>query len=125
MSTQQFFIEGRLPGYNEFINAAKGLRGARKYTQLKQVVEKQIAYHIRQAKIKPCMKPVHVRVAWSEPDKKRDRDNVVATIKCVMDALRDTSIIRNDTWKWVLSIEQMVILDHEKPGVLVTLEEEG
>ena len=123
--TQQFFIEGKLPGYNEFINAAKGLRGARKYTQLKQVVEKQIAYHIRQAKIKPCMKPVHVRVIWSEPDKKRDRDNVVATIKCVMDSLRDTSIIRNDTWKWVLSIEQLVILDHEKPGVLVTLEEEG
>jgi Holliday junction resolvase RusA-like endonuclease len=123
--TQSFFIEGKLPGYNEFINAAKGRSGARQYTQLKNQTEKIIAYHIRQKKIQPCIRPVHVRVIWGEPNKKRDRDNIVATIKCVMDALRTTGIIRNDTWKWVLSLDQTVILDNEFPGVLVTLEEEG
>lgn len=122
--TQTFFIEGKLPGYNEFINAAKGKFGAQRYTKLKQETEKIIAYYIRQKKIKPCMKPVHIHVIWSEPDKKRDRDNCMSTIKEINDALRSTGIIKNDTWKWVLSIEQQVILDSEHPGVLVTLEEE-
>jgi Holliday junction resolvase RusA-like endonuclease len=123
--TQQFFIEGQLPGFNEFINAAKGKFGAERYTKLKQVTEKTITYFIRQKKIKPCTKPVHVRVIWGEPNRKRDRDNVVATVKCIMDALRSTGILRNDTWKWVLSLEQTVALDSEFPGVLVTLEEEN
>lgn len=121
---QTFFIEGTLPGYNEFINAAKsGQYGARKYTQLKAQTEEIISYYIRQNKIKPCMKPVHVRVIWNEPNKKRDRDNIMATIKSVLDSLRLTGTIRNDTWKWVTRITQTVVCDPEFPGVRVWLEE--
>ena len=121
---QMFFIEGALPGYNDFINAAKsGKGGARKYTQLKATTEKAICYYIRQQKIKPCMKPVFVTVRWYEPNRKRDRDNIVSTIKEIMDALRSTSVIRNDTWKWVTGIRQDVYLDAEFPRIEVCLEE--
>lgn len=121
---QSFFIEGTLPGANEFLNAAKGPFGSREYTQLKKNTENLIAYYARKAKIKPVLKPVKIEIFWREKNKKRDIDNIQSCVKCLNDALRAMGILKNDTWACVTEIQHWVTCDPEFPGVMVRLIEE-
>lgn len=118
---QSFFIEGTLPGANEFLNAAKGPFGSREYTQLKKSTENLIAYYARRAKIQPVLKPVRIEILWQEKNKKRDHDNIQSGCKFLLDALRAMGILKNDTWQCVKDITHTVTCDPEMPGVTVRL----
>lgn len=124
MSTQTFFIEGKLPGYNEYLGAAKGPFGASEYTKLKKSTQAIVWFYARKAKMQPCVGPVHVHLVWHEPDKRRDKDNVISGCKEILDSLRVMGVLKNDSWRWVTDITASVEHSPDRPGVLVQLLED-
>lgn len=118
---QSFFIQGTLPGYNEFLGAAKAPFGAQKYNNLKKSTQTIVWLYARKAKLKPCLGPVHVVIVWHEPNKRRDKDNVMSGVKEVLDGLRAMGVLKNDGWKWVKDITQSVEHTPDRPGVFVEL----
>lgn len=65
--------------------------------------------------------PVSLDVAWYEPDRRRDRDNVETGIKFILDALKKCGRIPNDTRRFVRDIRHRVLVDRANPHVSVTI----
>lgn len=120
---QTLWIPGQLPGLNEMIAQAK--RGGRGivYSKKKSEETDRIAWLARAAKLKP-MKRVYVALEWREPDRSRNKDNIRAGVKYVLDGLVTAGILENDGWSEVADIDDDFIVDKENPGVRVTLCEE-
>lgn len=123
MKHQAFSIVGILPGYNEYLNAAKGPFGAKEYTRLKKSTQAIVWFYARKARIQPITNPVRVSIQWQEPNRRRDPDNVQSGVKEIFDSLRDMGVLKNDGWKWITGIEQTVVHCPDQPGVLVQLYE--
>lgn len=128
---QRFFIPERLPGMNEMIDARlrfftikKGRQHIRisKYDNLKKKTERVITECIKGALLKP-MNYVNVLFCWVEPKRNRDKDNIAAGKKFIFDALMTTGIIKGDGWRHVSGFSDDFVVNKDKPGVWVTLEE--
>ena len=65
--------------------------------------------------------PVEVKFLWVEKDRRRDKDNIRAGAKFVLDSLVLAEIIPNDNWKWVVNLFDEYMVDSAKPGVHVTI----
>lgn len=116
--TQVFFVAGRLAGMNDFEGAMRW-----KYRRAKEQAHELIALSIKQAKITP-IGSVYVHFLWHEKNKRRDPDNFSSMgRKWVLDALVNCGILMNDGWGQILGWNDAWIVDQERPGVLVTLEE--
>ena len=91
---QTFFIPGPLPGLNEIIAAgkkiipwlSKGKRRVYELTQLKERWDTRVVHEVMFHKIKP-MDAVDVKLVWIEPNRRRDKDNVMAGKKFILDGL--------------------------------------
>jgi Holliday junction resolvase RusA-like endonuclease len=114
---QTFFIPGPLPGANDIIRKHHMV-----YSTLKSRWGLTIARCILVAKLKP-VRHCHVSFTWNERHDRRDPDNVIFGQKFVLDALRDTNIIPDDTREHILSLTHCVLTYASKPGVYVTIEE--
>lgn len=121
--TQSFFIGTLLPNLNDIIDAAKVRRGAwSKYNEMKTCYGALCKADIKAAKLTP-MKRVHITFLWHEKDKRRDKDNIAAGQKFVLDALVERQILQNDGWGEIAEIRHAWVVAPKRPGVLVTLEE--
>lgn len=117
--TQTLFIPGPLPGMNDF--AGKKSRWA--YRQAKADWELIISTAIKQAKLKP-VKRVFMRWEWREPTRRRDPDNFTSLgRKFALDILVKREIIPDDGWDEIVGWQDSWLVDKDKPGVYVTLEE--
>ena len=114
---QSFFVPGPLPGANDIIRKHHMV-----YSKLKSQWGLTIARCIIVAKIKR-VHHCHVAFTWNELHDRRDPDNVIFGQKFVLDALRDTKIIPNDTREFILSLTHCVLTYSSKPGVFVRIEE--
>jgi Holliday junction resolvase RusA-like endonuclease len=114
---QSFFVPGPLPGANDIIRKHHMV-----YSTLKSRWGLTIARCILVAKLKP-VRHCHVSFTWNERHDRRDPDNVIFGQKFVLDALRDTNIIPDDTREHILSLTHCVLTYASKPGVYVTIEE--
>ena len=118
-----FTIPGRLPGMNEILKAYKGVAwfaGARQKKKFTEVCSRSIVA----ARIPAFTRPVIVTFRWIEPDRRRDRDNIQAGAKFIMDAIKQTRRIQNDTRKWVLEVRHLIPdPDKENPRIEVEIEE--
>jgi len=114
---QTFFVPGPLPGANDIIRKHHMV-----YSTLKSRWGLTIARCIIVAKIKR-VHHCHVAFTWNELHDRRDPDNVIFGQKFVLDALRDTKIIPNDTREFILSLTHCVLTYSSKPGVFVRIEE--
>lgn len=118
----KFTIEGRLDGLNEFIKANR----TNKYqgNTMKQRNEKAVLLAIRAAKLKPIEKyPVELQIAWFEPNKRRDCDNVTFGIKYIQDALVTAGILKDDSQKYISKLNHEVKMDRNNPRIEVTIKE--
>lgn len=119
--TCTFVIPGRLPSLNQYINACKRAWFVGESFKNKQL--RIIGTCIVAARVPEFTRPVVMTFRWFERDKRRDRDNIRSAEKYVMDALKRTRRIKNDTQKWVLDSHHEIALDKINPRVEVTLEE--
>lgn len=123
--SQSFFIPGQLPGLNEIIEAAKVRRGAwSKYGDMKDAHSAYIVTLIRQAKLEK-MDYISVSFEWVEPTRKRDKDNIAAGKKFILDAMKAAGVIANDGWKNIESLHDTFTVDRANPGVKVVLTRRG
>ena len=116
-----FTIPGRLPSFNEYVNACrrKWFIGA----SFKKKQTKIISAWIIAGRVPVFTQPVVMTFRWFERDKRRDRDNIRSAEKYIMDALVERLRIKNDTQKWVIDSRHEIAVDKENPRVEITIEE--
>ena len=112
----KFDIEGRLPGLNEMIEAAKSHYGA--YAKMKQTYTDMVAWL---AKKLPAYEKVALIITWHEPDQRRDPDNIMAGQKFILDGLVAAGTIPNDSQKYVRGIAHRFKVDRKSPRVEVEI----
>ena len=112
----KFDIEGRLPGLNEMIEAAKSNFGA--YASMKQTYTDMVAWL---AKKLPAYEKVALIITWHEPDQRRDPDNIMAGQKFILDGLVAAGTIPNDSQKYVRGIVHRFKVDRKNPRVEVEI----
>lgn len=121
---QQFRIPGRLEGLNGLIaaNRSSPYRGAR----AKRSNTDLCAWAIRAAKLRKVERyPVTIWIRWTEPNAKRDPDNVASAKKYVLDALQEAGILVNDGAKQIRGFVDTFGIDRRNPGVTVAIYEDG
>jgi hypothetical protein len=124
---QQFVIDGRLDGLNEYTRACRSnpLAGAR----MKRGNQDIVCRFIKAAKLKPCKTPVYIHYAYYEAPKRkgarlRDRRNISSfASKVIEDALQEMGIIDDDGWDEVLGGEELFFRATGSPRIVVTIEE--
>jgi hypothetical protein len=124
MTEQTFFLSGPLPGLNEVIAAAKRRRGStwNGYAALKHRCQTAIWQELLVAKVRP-MHRVLLTFTWIERSRRRDRDNIAAGKKFILDALVAANILLNDGPACVVGWTDAFVIDATTPGVWVTLRE--
>ena len=114
-------IHGRLPGLNEFIeqNRRNYHAGAKLKKDYQFLVEMSA---------KKCLKnwkptgPVRMRYRWYEKNKKRDKDNVSAGgRKIIQDALVESGYLKNDGWNDIVGFSDDFYIDKDDPRIEVDI----
>ena len=126
----KFTIEGTMPGLNEMVDARMLSRRTRngvvwnKYSALKREVEARVAAAIKVARLSPIPDdwyPVTIHYEWVEPHKRRDKDNIRAGSKFILDALALSGILAGDGWKHIENITDTFDVDKARPRVVVRI----
>ena len=112
----KFEIPGRLPGFNEIIEAAK--RNPHEYARMKETCTAMVAWL---AKKLPAYEKVALIITWYEPDLRRDPDNIMAGQKFILDGLVAAGTIPNDSQKYVRGIVHRFKVDRKNPRVEVEI----
>lgn len=97
-TAQKIKIVGKLPSLNEYVEACR--RNAHCGARLKCNVEAGIIPQL--CKLKKIEKPVYITFIWHEVDKRRDKDNVSAGKKFILDALQKSGKLINDNNKYII-----------------------
>lgn len=91
---------------------------------MKKKCQQEAYIAIRQAKLKPVGKyPIKLKITWYEPNKRRDVDNITYSAKFLMDALVQAKIIIDDSQKYVVGIDNEVLVDNKNPRIEVEIKE--
>ena len=115
----KFDIEGRLPGLNEMIDAAKQGKGKyQPYAMMKEEYTTMVAWL---AKKLPAYEKVVLIITWYEPDRRRDPDNIMAGQKFILDGLVQAGVIPDDSQKYILGIYHRFMVDRKNPRVEVEI----
>lgn len=121
----EFTIKAKLPSLNDFIKANRA--NAYKGNKFKQDVEMLICCYIRNALTAGTLrKPtgaVIIEFEWHEKTKRRDADNIASAKKFILDALQKQSVLKNDSRKYVIGFND-IIIDDNKDFVVVRLLED-
>ena len=121
---QTFIIPGRLPGLNELIAKSKGKGGFYTYNALKKEYETMIAMCIKTTGLIPMGLDIYFTFYWYEKNERRDKDNIAAGgRKLILDALVETGILQNDTWKYINGWEDVFAVDKLNPRIEVVMVE--
>lgn len=114
-------IKGSLPGLNEYIAAERSNRY--KAAHLKKTAEKTIMLLIKsQLRGYKPTPPVFISYHWYEKDKRRDKSNVCAYgRKLIEDSLVKTKILANDGWRDIAGFTDEFTVDKANPRIEVTI----
>lgn len=96
-TAQKITIVGKMPSLNEYVEACR--RNAHCGARLKCNVETGIIPQL--AKLKKIEKPVHITFIWHEINKRRDKDNVAAAKKFILDAMQKSGKLINDNNNYI------------------------
>ena len=116
----KFTIKGTLPGLNELIEAERRNRfiGAK----LKKQYEAVVMRAARSLGNVEFEEPVYMVYHWYEKDRRRDKDNICAFgRKVIQDALVKARFLKNDGWKNIAGFEDRFYVDKDKPRVVVEI----
>jgi len=102
------------------IDAARG----NKYEAARQKKESTelVMWSAKQQRL-PQMNYIDLTITWYEKNKKRDKDNIQAGVKFILDGLVSAGVIPNDTWRYVGDILHRVRVDRTEPRIEVEIEE--
>ena len=124
----RFFIMGRLPGLNEYIEACRSHAqvGARMKREAEQMVIDSItAAWARKFLPAHFREPVKLRYKFIERDKRRDQDNVSSFArKVIQDALVRTELLTDDGWGHIVESRESFDVDKESPRIIVEVVED-
>lgn len=115
-------IRGTLPGLNEFIAAERSNRyvGAKMKKQCETVVM-HCARSLGKTRFEA---PVYMVYRWFEPNRRRDKDNISAFgRKVIQDALVRSGILQNDGWANIEGFEDQFYVDKKNPRIEVLIYE--
>ncbi|MHB9947422.1 Holliday junction resolvase [Clostridium botulinum] len=111
-------IPGELPDLNKIIDVAK--KHWAKYSELKKTNTDLVAWT---AKGKGQFKRIDLDITWYCKNKKKDKDNIAAGIKFILDGLVKAKVIENDGWKEINNFTHKFEVDKKNPRIEVTLKE--
>lgn len=119
----KLIIPGELPGLNEIIAESKKGRGRwQPYNDMKQEHTEKVAW-IARSKIKRELGKVDLNIIWHCENRRRDKDNIMAGTKFILDGLVMAGTIKNDGWRHVGNISHGFVVDKSNPRVEVLLTE--
>jgi len=97
--TQELFIPIRFPSLNEYIGAMNRNRFVG--NQMKREHTDLVAQYARVNKLGHFTEPVTIEFHYTEPNNKRDGDNIVFAKKFILDGLVEAGVLTDDSQKWV------------------------
>lgn len=116
-------IWGTLPGLNDFIDANR--RNYHAGAKLKKEAQYMVEVSARK-----CLKrwkasgPVFMHYVWFEPSKRRDKDNIAAGgRKIIQDALVSAGYLKNDGWANIVGFTDEFAVNKGNPHIEVVIEE--
>ena len=118
--TDTIVIPGELPDLNQIISASKDHWGS--YSSLKKTNTQIVAYCAKQA-TKRNNKKIDLDITWHCKNKKKDKDNIMAGTKFILDGLVMAGIIQNDGWAHIGEIRHRFKVDKQDPRVEVRITE--
>lgn len=110
-------IKGKLPSLNEYIAACR--TNPHVGAKLKQETEDLII--IQLGKMKPITSPVFIHFVWHEKTRRRDKDNVAAAKKFVLDAMQKAGKLVNDNNNYIKGFADLFDYGSDY-GVTITAE---
>ena len=119
---QTFKIPGHLPGMNKIIAASKTHHMV--YKKIKEEHCWYICTCIKKHNITPYTDrglPINVKITWVCENKKRDKDNIMAGQKFILDAMVKAGVIKDDGWKYIGEIEHKFTVEKNNPHVIIEL----
>ena len=114
----KFTIPGRLPGLNDITDAAR--RNRYESAKIKKEYTELVAWCAKRARL-PHFDRVDLIVTWYEPNMKRDKDNIMAGQKFILDGLVMVGVLANDGWKQIRDVTHRFRVDRANPRVEVEL----
>ena len=115
---QQFDIPVRLPGLNDVIGANR--QNCYAGAKLKRETDALLGLYIKAAHLKPVKQLCIVHMVFTEPNRRRDVDNVESAKKFILDALVRSGVLENDNPKHVIACPAYTVYG-EGAGVRVTI----
>lgn len=118
----KFVIVGRLPAFNQIINAATGRKqGWAMYKDMKKEATQKVVDCIRHAQNPPphFSGTIHLRITWVSPDRRRNKDNTEAGQKFIWDGLVDAGVIPDDNWTHQGNKLHQHLVDKNFPHIIV------
>lgn len=119
----KFIIPGELPALNEIINMAKQKWS---YKDLKKAETDRVAWELtRQGakRLQQITKPIAVTITWYCPNRRKDKDNILAGCKFIFDAMQSVGLIKNDGWNQIARIVPEFEVDAKRPRIEIQIEE--
>jgi len=117
----KFTIEGRFPGMNEIVTAAKRGRGRyQPYAEMKKYYT-LLAY--REACKLGGYDKIKITFKWYEPNSRRDIDNICAGAKFILDGMVKAAVIKDDSQRYVKGIEHHFFVDNKNPRIEIEITE--
>lgn len=118
----EIVFPGTLPGLNEYIYAER----TSKYlaAELKRRVENAIMLTAKSQLCGACIDvPVFISYIWTEPNARRDKDNIAFAKKFIQDGLIKAGILGGDGWSHIEGFSDTFKIDKLNPQVSVFLHE--
>ncbi len=111
-----------LPGLNEYIEAERSHR--KKGASMKRKWQAAVAASLRRQLRGALREPVTMRYTWYERSRRRDKDNISAFgRKVIQDSLVGMGVLRNDGWANIKGFSDRFQGDKKYPRVEIEIEE--
>jgi Holliday junction resolvase RusA-like endonuclease len=118
MSKHKFTIKGSLPDFNSFAPA-----NWRKFARIKKKATEKVAEAAKD--LPKFTHPIFLKISYYPKDKRKDKDNIAASKKFILDGLIKAGKIPNDGWGeidcWIEEFE----VDKSNPRIEIEITEEG
>ena len=111
-------IPGELPDLNTIVDESK--KHWSKYSKMKKEYTEMVAWL---AKGKGHFEKIDLDITWYCKNKKKDKDNIAAGIKFILDGLVMADVIEDDGWKQVNSFKHSFEVDKQNPHIEVKIKE--
>ena len=113
-------IPGEMPGMNEIIAASKLHHN--RYNDMKKINTEKVTW-IAKSKIKKQFKKIDLEIRWICKNRRKDKDNIMAGAKFILDGLVQANVIENDGWNQIGDIVHKFEVDKDNPRVEVRIKE--